>query len=161
PAEQRAEQRRLAGAVRADHHEELPRLHGEAHVAQQRAPSPRDAESLHPQRRSAHSPSEPARVSRPVAGTPSRAGYRAAMPYTDAIALSGPPDHAAGSVPETWVQGRSACGGVGAGLALSAIEALVPVDRRVRSVLVQFTAPLPAGAVQVRAEALRSGRAVT
>ncbi len=70
-------------------------------------------------------------------------------------------DDQRGLIHPSWTQGRSAFGGIGAGLALSAIGPLIPEGRRVRSVMAQFTAPMGPGPVTTTARINRSGRAVT
>lgn len=65
------------------------------------------------------------------------------------------------AVPEAWAQGRSAFGGLVAGLGLRALEALVESDRPLRSLLVSFAGPVAPGLVSVQTQALRAGRALT
>lgn len=57
-----------------------------------------------------------------------------------------------------WLQGRSAFGGLQAALALRAMRELVPPDLPLRTLQVTFLAPVPAGAVAIRAACLRKGR---
>ncbi len=63
-------------------------------------------------------------------------------------------------IPQDWLQGRSAYGGLQAALALQAMRALVPAIP-LRGLQVTFVAPVPPGAVQVRAQVLRSGKTTT
>lgn len=64
-------------------------------------------------------------------------------------------------LPAGWGQGRSVFGGLVVALALRALRAGVPVERRPRSLLASFVGPVDAGPVEVEAETLRSGRAVS
>ena len=62
-----------------------------------------------------------------------------------------------GIVPETWLQGRTAYGGLSAALALHAAIGADADLPPLRSALVAFVGPL-SGAITVRAEVLRRGR---
>lgn len=62
------------------------------------------------------------------------------------------------AVPEDWMQGRSVFGGLQAAFALRAMRALVPADLPLRTLQTTFMAPVPAGAVRVRAKVLRQGK---
>jgi acyl-CoA thioesterase len=62
------------------------------------------------------------------------------------------------AVPEDWMQGRSVFGGLQAAFALRAMRALVPADLPLRTLQATFMAPVPAGAVRVRAKVLRQGK---
>jgi acyl-CoA thioesterase len=62
-----------------------------------------------------------------------------------------------GTVPETWLQGRTAYGGLSAALALHAAMGADADLPPLRSALVAFVGPL-SGAITVRAEVLRRGR---
>lgn len=62
-----------------------------------------------------------------------------------------------GVVPETWLQGRTAYGGLSAALALHAAMGVDADLPPLRSALVAFVGPL-SGAITVRAEMLRRGR---
>lgn len=66
----------------------------------------------------------------------------------------------AATVPEDWMQGRTAYGGFSAALALVAAQRLVPDLPPLRSATVNFVGPL-AGKVEVRARLLRQGRNAT
>lgn len=59
---------------------------------------------------------------------------------------------------EDWMQGRSVFGGLQAAFALRAMRALVPEDLPLRTLQTTFMAPVPAGAVHVRARVLRQGK---
>lgn len=59
---------------------------------------------------------------------------------------------------EDWLQGRSAFGGLQAALGLRAMRELVRADMPLRSLQTTFIAPVPAGAVTIRAQLLRAGR---
>ncbi len=67
--------------------------------------------------------------------------------------------HAA--IPDDWLQGRTAFGGLAAAVALRAVLAQVGTDRPVRSVDTTFVAPLPPGPVEVVVDVLREGRHAT
>ena len=58
-------------------------------------------------------------------------------------------------------QGRAAFGGLLSGVALRALRELVPGERRLRSVLVDFIGPAGPGPLEIDARVLRSGRALT
>ncbi len=66
----------------------------------------------------------------------------------------------AATVPENWMQGRTAYGGFSAALALVAAQRLVDDLPPLRSATVNFIGPL-AGEVEVRARQLRRGRNAT
>lgn len=61
------------------------------------------------------------------------------------------------SVPEGWMQGRTAYGGLSAALALAAAKRAVPDLPPLRSAQIAFVGPL-AGAIEMRVELLRRGR---
>ncbi len=63
-------------------------------------------------------------------------------------------------VPEDWMQGRSVFGGLQIALALAAMRPLVP-DVPLRTVQATFVAPVPEGAMRVRAEVMRRGKSAT
>lgn len=60
-------------------------------------------------------------------------------------------------IPATWLQGRTAFGGLQAALALRAMRTLVP-DAPLRTLQATFLAPVPAGPAMVRAQLLRAGK---
>lgn len=60
-------------------------------------------------------------------------------------------------IPETWMQGRTAYGGLSTALALEAARSVSPDLPSLRSAQISFVGPL-AGAVQVRPTLLRHGR---
>ncbi|HLA35498.1 MAG TPA: thioesterase family protein [Rhodocyclaceae bacterium] len=60
-----------------------------------------------------------------------------------------------------WLQGRSAYGGWQAALAVLAMRAVIGEDVALRSLQVNFIAPVPPGAIVARAELLRQGKSVT
>lgn len=68
-------------------------------------------------------------------------------------------------MPADWGQGRSSFGGAITGLALAAIEAVLPRDdderRRCRSMMVSFAGPVAAGEVELSASVIRHGRSAT
>lgn len=65
------------------------------------------------------------------------------------------------AVGASWAQGRALFGGVVSGVGLRALAAIVPADRPLRSVLVDFIGPAGPGELQVEARVLRTGRALT
>ena len=62
---------------------------------------------------------------------------------------------------EGWTQGRSAYGGLSSALAVTAMRKLLPSPRPLRSLMVSFIAPIPAGEVQVQARIQRQGKNVS
>ena len=64
------------------------------------------------------------------------------------------------NVPPTWLQGRTAYGGLSAALALETARGLVPDAPPLRSAQISFVGPL-SGEVHVTAEILRQGRNAT
>lgn len=65
------------------------------------------------------------------------------------------------SVEASWLQGRTAFGGVSTALVLAAMRQQVPADRQLRALSVSFVGPSPAGDHQVALRELRSGGSVT
>lgn len=66
-----------------------------------------------------------------------------------------------GEIDETWRQGRAAYGGLLAGHALKAMQAIVDSSRPTRSLQVVFVAPLKEGPLTVQSTLLREGRSVS
>lgn len=64
-------------------------------------------------------------------------------------------------VDETWLQGRTAFGGLSAALIVKAMLNQVPADRRLRSLAVMFVGPVPAGDHRIILRELRVGGSVT
>lgn len=66
-------------------------------------------------------------------------------------------------VPESWLQGRSAFGGLQAAIGVCAMRRLLelPASLPLRALQVGFVAPVPAGSVLVGARQLRTGKNVT
>ena len=62
---------------------------------------------------------------------------------------------------EDWSQGRATFGGMVAALGNEAMRRLVPAERQLRSLETIFVGPALAGTVQIQAEVLRTGKAVT
>jgi acyl-CoA thioesterase len=62
---------------------------------------------------------------------------------------------------EDWSQGRSAFGGISAAFASTAMRKLVANDKPIRSLMVSFIAPLPAGKCKVEPSLQREGRNVS
>lgn len=65
------------------------------------------------------------------------------------------------SVPETWMQGRAAYGGLGAAMAATAMRKALPEEKPLRSIMVSFVGPIPSGDVRVRGELMREGKNVS
>jgi acyl-CoA thioesterase len=61
----------------------------------------------------------------------------------------------------SWMQGRAAFGGIAAALAVRGMNLEVGPGKSLRSLMVSFVAPAPAGQVTVAAELVRSGKSVT
>ena len=61
------------------------------------------------------------------------------------------------SIPEDWLQGRSAYGGLQAALALQAMRRLVPAEVPLRTLQTTFIAPA-AGTLRIDAQVLREGK---
>lgn len=64
------------------------------------------------------------------------------------------------SIPEDWLQGRSAFGGLQIALVARALRDVVP-QVPLRSLQVTFMSPVPAGPMHIRANILRSGKSAT
>jgi acyl-CoA thioesterase len=64
-------------------------------------------------------------------------------------------------VDETWLQGRTAFGGLSAALIVKAMLNQVPTDRHLRSLSVMFIGPVPAGDHRIILRELRVGGSVT
>ncbi len=62
------------------------------------------------------------------------------------------------SVPEDWLQGRTAFGGLQAAFAVNAMRELLPQPMPLRTLQATFFAPVPAGPLRVRAELMRTGK---
>ncbi len=62
------------------------------------------------------------------------------------------------SVPDEWLQGRTAFGGLTAALAVNAMRELLPRPMPLRTLQVTFLAPVPAGRVTIGAQVLRTGK---
>lgn len=66
------------------------------------------------------------------------------------------------TVPTGWAQGRAGYGGLVAALVYQGMRAKVPADRPVRSLAITFVGPVaPGESMQVEAQVLREGKAVT
>jgi acyl-CoA thioesterase len=65
------------------------------------------------------------------------------------------------NVPEDWMQGRAGYGGLVGALALKAMRARVPVERKVRSLLLAFVGPVGPGPFSIQTRTLRTGKSVT
>ncbi|MFT6577594.1 MAG: acyl-CoA thioesterase [Zhongshania sp.] len=64
-------------------------------------------------------------------------------------------------IDESWLQGRTAFGGLSAALVVKAMLQQIPADRRLRSLAVMFVGPVPAGEHRILLRELRSGGSVT
>lgn len=64
-------------------------------------------------------------------------------------------------VPEDWMQGRAAYGGLLGALALKSMRAHVRESRKVRSLLISFVGPVGPGDFSIHTRVLRSGKSVT
>ncbi len=84
------------------------------------------------------------------------------LPLSEAIAI-GPvaPGVWSGEVSPDWAQGRAAFGGIVSGLAVAAIDRLRDPERAVRSLMVEFLAPLSPGPVRIDGAVLRAGRSLS
>jgi len=65
------------------------------------------------------------------------------------------------TIPEDWLQGRTTFGGLQAALAVGAMRDLLGTDAPLRTLQTTFVAPLPAGALSIRARVLRAGKSAT
>src|SRR5579884_3688065 len=65
------------------------------------------------------------------------------------------------TVPDEWMQGRSAFGGLQAAIAARAMRTLVGADLPHRVVQIAFVAPVGAGPMAVVSRVLRTGKNVT
>ncbi|MFP5307842.1 MAG: acyl-CoA thioesterase [Gammaproteobacteria bacterium] len=61
-------------------------------------------------------------------------------------------------IPDDWLQGRTAFGGLQAALAVSALRRLLPGAPPLRVLQTTFIAPVPAGPVRMTARILRTGK---
>jgi len=64
-------------------------------------------------------------------------------------------------IPEDWMQGRAGYGGLVGALALKAMRSHVGAQRKVRSLLIAFVAPVGAGAFTIQSRVLREGKSVS
>lgn len=64
-------------------------------------------------------------------------------------------------VPGDWMQGRAGYGGLIGALALKAMRARVPEDRKVRSLLIAFVGPVGPAPFSIQSLKLREGKSVT
>lgn len=65
------------------------------------------------------------------------------------------------SIDDSWLQGRTAFGGLSSALVTQAMRQEVAADRRLRALSVSFVGPAPVGEHQVALRQLRSGGSVT
>lgn len=71
------------------------------------------------------------------------------------------PNTYSATVLPTWLQGRTAFGGLSCALVVEAMLRQVPDDRRLRSIAVSFVGPVPAGDHVIELQPLRDGGSVT
>lgn len=64
-------------------------------------------------------------------------------------------------VDASWLQGRTAFGGIGAALGVRAMTDLVDAKKPLRSMMTNFVGPLQAGPVKVTTEILREGKSAS
>ncbi|MDD9301943.1 MAG: thioesterase family protein [Desulfobacter sp.] len=64
-------------------------------------------------------------------------------------------------VPDDWMQGRTAYGGLVAALSLKSMRAHVPLGRKIRSLLFSFVGPVSSDPFTIQTQPLRSGKSVT
>lgn len=64
-------------------------------------------------------------------------------------------------VPDDWMQGRTAYGGLIAAMALTAMRKNVPADRKVRSLVFSFVGPIFSDPFFIQIHLMRSGKSVT
>lgn len=65
------------------------------------------------------------------------------------------------TLPEDWLQGRTAFGGVAASLALAAMRDVTAIDRPVRSLQTNFVGPIGPGLFTVLVQPLRQGKSMS
>lgn len=65
------------------------------------------------------------------------------------------------AVESGWGQGRASFGGLVAALLLARLSAVVPADRRLRSLSVSFVGPVVPGSARLETTVFRSGKSVT
>jgi len=99
-------------------------------------------------------------------GGPLGAGARALVSdpthgLDGALRLERTGDTFQGSVEQSWLQGRTAFGGLVAGALLRALSADSPPDRSARTLLIDFAGPVSAGTFEVAPRLLRSGKNLT
>lgn len=84
------------------------------------------------------------------------------MTFAELLAsLSSSPTHEV-TIPTSWAQGRAGYGGLIAALVYQGMQAKVPEGRPVRSLAITFVGPVaPGEAMQVEAQVLREGKAVS
>jgi acyl-CoA thioesterase len=84
------------------------------------------------------------------------------IPFETVLTLSRTGDDSATfELPPEWAQGRSAFGGVVAGIGARVASSRLAADRPIRSVLVDFAAPIAPGQASTRVRVLREGRSLS
>ncbi|HUS23803.1 MAG TPA: thioesterase family protein [Candidatus Binatia bacterium] len=84
------------------------------------------------------------------------------MHFTDILeSLEGDGDQWRAQVPDSWLQGRTAFGGLQAALGLAAMRRVAGTDVPLRVLQTTFVAPVPGGEVSLQARRLRAGKSVT
>lgn len=100
-----------------------------------------------------------------AANVPRRFGYALAVSSTEhfeaLLELTRSGDRYRATVGESWMQGRSAFGGLTAALCVAALRRHTEDRRPLRSLDIAFVGPVEAGAVDVATEVFREGRSVT
>jgi acyl-CoA thioesterase len=79
----------------------------------------------------------------------------------EALTLTRRGDEHEANLGADWAQGRAAFGGIVAALGLRALSERLPAERALRSLMVDFIAPVAPGPVVIEARVLREGRALT
>lgn len=81
------------------------------------------------------------------------------MKFSDVLrTLQRDADGWSANVPDDWLQGRTAFGGLQAAFAVNALRSLLPSAMPLRTLQATFFAPVPAGPLRIRAEILRTGK---
>ena len=79
----------------------------------------------------------------------------------NSVVNNGEANQYSATVDESWLQGRTAFGGLSAALVVAAMNQQVPVNRRLRSMSVLFVGPVPAGEHAIQLRELRVGGSVS
>ncbi|WP_269618237.1 acyl-CoA thioesterase [Zhongshania sp. BJYM1] len=79
----------------------------------------------------------------------------------NSVQATGVENEYSASIEASWLQGRTAFGGLSAALIVKAMSKQVPADRRLRSLAVMFVGPVPVGEHRIVLRELRVGGSVT